>query len=36
MSLSGKVAIAGVHEYESRWCPDKTAFQITGECAREP
>lgn len=35
MSLSGKIAIAGVHEYESRWCPDKTAFQITAECARE-
>ena len=35
MSLSGKIAIAGVHEYESRWSPDKTAFQITGECARD-
>ena len=35
MSLSGKIAIAGIHEYESRWCPDKTTLQITGECARE-
>ena len=35
MSFSGKIAIAGVHEYESRWAPDKTAFQIMGECARE-
>jgi acetyl-CoA C-acetyltransferase len=35
MSFSGKIAIAGVHEYESRWCPDKTTLQITGECARE-
>jgi acetyl-CoA acetyltransferase len=35
MSLSGKIAIAGVHEYESRWCPDKTTLQITAECARD-
>lgn len=35
MSLSGRIAIAGIHEYESRWAPDKTAFQITAECARE-
>jgi acetyl-CoA C-acetyltransferase len=33
--LSGRIAIAGVHEYESRWAPDKTAFQIMGECARD-
>ena len=33
--FSGQVAIAGVHEYESRWAPDKTAFQIMGECTRE-
>jgi acetyl-CoA C-acetyltransferase len=33
--FSGQIAIAGVHEYESRWAPDKTAFQIMGECARE-
>jgi len=32
---SGRVAIAGIHEYESRWAPDKTSFQIMGECARE-
>ncbi len=35
MSFSGQIAIAGVHEYESRWAPDKTSFQIMGECARE-
>lgn len=35
MSFSGRIAIAGIHEYESRWAPDKTAFQITAECARE-
>ena len=35
MSFSGKIAIAGVHEYESRWAPDKTSFQIMGECTRE-
>ncbi len=35
MSYSGKFAIAGVHEYESRWAPDKTSFQIMGECTRE-
>ena len=35
MGFSGKIAIAGVHEYESRWSPDKTSFQIMGECARE-
>ena len=34
MSFSGQIAIAGVHEYESRWAPDKTSFQIMGECAR--
>ncbi len=35
MSFSGRIAIAGIHEYESRWAPDKTPFQITAECARE-
>ena len=35
MSFSGTIAIAGVHEYESRWAPDKTSFQIMGECTRE-
>ncbi len=35
MSFSGQIAIAGVHEYESRWAPDKTSFQIMGESARE-
>ncbi len=34
-SFSGEIAIAGIHEYESRWAPDKTAFQIMGECTRE-
>ena len=35
MSFSGRIAIAGVHEYQSRWAPDKTSFQIMGECTRE-
>jgi acetyl-CoA acetyltransferase len=35
MSFSGKIAVAGIHEYESRWAPDKTAFQIMAECTRE-
>jgi len=35
MSYCGQFAIAGVHEYESRWSPDKTSFQIMGECTRE-
>lgn len=35
MSFSGQIAIAGIHEYESRWAPDKTSFQIMGECTRE-
>jgi acetyl-CoA C-acetyltransferase len=35
MSYSGQFAIAGVHEYESRWAPDKTSFQIMGECTRD-
>ena len=34
-SFSGSFAIAGIHEHESRWAPDKTAFQIIGECTRE-
>jgi acetyl-CoA C-acetyltransferase len=35
MSLSGQIAIAGVHEYERRWAPDKTSFQIMAECSRD-
>jgi acetyl-CoA C-acetyltransferase len=35
MSFSDQIAIAGVHEYESRWAPDKTSFQIMGECTRD-
>ena len=35
MSFSGQIAIAGIHEYESRWAPDKTSFQIMGECTRD-
>ncbi|MEZ4278463.1 MAG: acetyl-CoA acetyltransferase [Myxococcota bacterium] len=35
MTISGKIAIAGVHEYESRYAPDKTELQIMAECARE-
>ena len=35
MTLSGSVAIAGVHEHPTRWAPDKTEFQIMAESARE-
>jgi acetyl-CoA acetyltransferase len=34
MSLSGRVAIAGVHEHPTRWAPEKTEFQIMAESAR--
>ncbi len=34
MSLSGTIAIAGVHEHPTRWAPDKTEWQIMGESAR--
>lgn len=34
MSLSGKVAIVGVHEHETRRAPDKSEKQIMAECAR--
>ena len=34
MSLSGKVAIAGVYEHPTRWAPDKTDSQIMAECTR--
>ena len=34
MSLSGQIAIAGVHEHPTRWAPDKTDWQIMGESAR--
>jgi acetyl-CoA acetyltransferase len=34
MSLSGAIAISGVYEHPTRWAPDKTDFQIMGECAR--
>ena len=34
MSLSGKIAIAGVHEHETRWAPEKTEAQIMAESAR--
>ncbi len=35
MSLSGKIAIAGVHEHPTRWAPEKTESQIMAESARE-
>jgi acetyl-CoA acetyltransferase len=35
MTISGNIAIAGVHEHPSRFCPDKTEHQIMAECARE-
>ncbi|MDP6977417.1 MAG: acetyl-CoA acetyltransferase [Myxococcota bacterium] len=34
MSVSGKVAIAGVYEHPARWAPNKTENQIMAECAR--
>ncbi len=34
MSLSRKIAIAGVYEHPTRWAPDKTEFQIMAECAK--
>lgn len=34
MSLSGRVAIAGVYEHPTRWAPDKTDWQIMAESAR--
>lgn len=34
MSISGKIAIAGVYEHPMRWAPDKTEFQIMAESAR--
>jgi acetyl-CoA acetyltransferase len=34
MSLSGKVAIAGVYEHPTRWAPERTEFQIMAEAAR--
>ncbi len=34
MSLSEKIAVAGVFEHPTRWAPEKTDMQITGECAR--
>ncbi len=34
MSLAGSIAIAGVHEHETRWAPDKTELQIMAESAR--
>ncbi len=34
MSLSGKIALAGVYEHPTRWAPDKTEWQIMAESAR--
>jgi len=34
VSLSGSIAIAGVHEHETRWAPEKTEPQIMAESAR--
>lgn len=34
MTISGTIAIAGVHEHPSRFSPDKTEFQIMAECAK--
>ena len=35
MSLSGKIAVVGVHEHPTRWAPDKSESQIMAESARE-
>jgi acetyl-CoA C-acetyltransferase len=35
MTISGDIAIVGVHEHPSRFSPDKTELQIMAECARE-
>jgi acetyl-CoA acetyltransferase len=34
MSLSGRIALAGVYEHPTRWAPEKTESQIMAECAR--
>jgi acetyl-CoA acetyltransferase len=34
VSVSGTIAIAGVHEHETRWAPEKTEMQIMAESAR--
>lgn len=34
MSLSGKIAIAGVYEHPTRWAPEKSETQIMAESAR--
>jgi acetyl-CoA acetyltransferase len=34
VTLSGNIAIAGVHEHPTRWAPDKSDYQIMGESAR--
>ncbi|MBI4328721.1 MAG: thiolase [Chloroflexi bacterium] len=35
MSLRGKTAIVGIHEYESRFAPTASVNQIKAECLRE-
>jgi len=34
LSLSRQIAVAGVHEHETRWAPEKTEAQIMAESAR--
>ena len=34
MTISGQIAIAGVHEHPTRWAPEKTEAQIMAESAR--
>ena len=34
MTISGKIAIAGVYEHPTRWAPDKSDSLIMAECAR--
>ncbi len=33
MTISRQTAIVGVHEHETRWAPNKTAYQIAAESA---
>ena len=34
MSISGKIALAGIYEHPTRWAPDKSESLIMAECAR--
>ena len=34
MTISGKIAVAGIYEHPTRFAPDKTDSLIMAECAR--